>query len=304
MPVSDRYGRAFEYCIANAIFLISEKLCPGKVKLTSRAENMQLTGQTQFRALDSGQRKHFEGSGRKISEWLANNKLKDFKPTEIRAVEIDRIPDIAGVKGDVTDIRIRLSLLEKNPEIVNISLKHRHEALKHPRLTRIPEWIGLAKTRAEQQYLKNYDYIWVSFFQKGKKLAPNAERFRDLKAIDPAFIEENLYEPLYNLVADFLKKNIKSPSQVQEMFDFLVGKFSYIKFVDQNGKIEVRDFSNIPKTSTVTIEYKKGGYLHLQFNNGWIISGRLHTATEWLKKSIKFDIQPNNLDSALPAIYI
>ena len=65
-----------------------------------------------------------------------------------------------------------------------------------------------------------------------------------------------------------------------------------------------KDFSDIPKPNSVEIEYQGGGYLYLQFDNGWRLSGRLHTATEWLKPSIKFDIQPVNLDSVVPPIYI
>ena len=82
------------------------------------------------------------------------------------------------------------------------------------------------------------------------------------------------------------------------MFEFMVGRVDYIKFVDRDGIIEVRDFSRIPSPKSVKIEYRK--YLYFKFDNGWIISGRLHTATEWLKKSIKFDLQPVNLDSLVP----
>ena len=323
MPLSDTYGRAFEFSVTRSILSELEKLYPGKVKMTSRTKETQRYGREQFESLTSQQKKQFKKSGIKIAEWLRENKLKNIEEMKfeklsgtlldflskkstsgkIDKVELDRIPDIAGVRGDVTDIRIKF-FSKDGVATVNVSLKHRHEALKHPRLTRVPEWISLANTREEKKYRKAYENIWTTFFQRGKELSASAEKFRELKAIDPTFIEENLYKPLYTLVANFLQQNIKSSSQVQQMFDFMVGKFNYVKFVEHNGEIEVRDFSDIPKPNTVKIEYEEGGYLYLQFDNDWRISGRLHTATEWLKKSIKFDLQSVNLDSVLPATFI
>lgn len=333
MPLSDRYGRAFEYCVTEFVFSRLRDLYPGKVKMSPRAKEAQRHGQTQFKNLTAEQRKRFEKSGRKIAEWLGENKLKNIQEIrfekskgaffdfleskgylsdvpvkestlgKIDNVEVDRIPDIAGVRGDVTDIRIKF-FSGACVAAVNVSLKHRHEALKHPRLTRVPEWIGLANTKEGKLYLRTYENIWATFFQKGGELSPGAKRFRELKAIDPAFIENNLYDPLYTLVKTFLQRNIVNPSQVQKLFDFMVGKFDYVKFIDHDGRIEVRDFSDIPKPNSVEIEYGGDGYLYLQFDNGWRISGRLHTATQWLKKSIKFDMQPVNLDSIVPAVHI
>jgi len=323
MPVSDRHGRAYEYRVAKAAFSRLRGMYPGKAVMTPRARSEQRRGKEQFESLGEGLRNQFESSASKVAEWLANNKLRDVESMEfersgglltgfydgetgseeISRVELDRIPDMAGVRGDVTDIRIRF-FSKGGVASVNISLKHRHEALKHPRLTRVPEWVGLANTREAKKYREGYESIWDSFFKRSKALSPGAKRFRELKAIDSGFIEDKLYKPLYALVANFLEQNIKSPTQVQQMFDFMVGKFDYIKFVEHDGKIEVRDFSGIPKPNSVKIEYTGTGYLHLHFDNGWVISGRLHTATQWLDKSIKFDMQPCNLDSVVPAVYI
>lgn len=333
MPLSDRYGSAFEYCVTEFVFSRLRELYPGKVKMSPKAKEAQRHGQTQFKNLTAEQRKRFEKSGRKIAEWLGENKLKNIQEIQfekskgaffdfleskgylsdspfkestlgkIDNVEVDRIPDIAGVRGDVTDIRIKF-FSGARVAAVNVSLKHRHEALKHPRLTRVPEWIGLANTKEGKLYLSTYENIWATFFQKGRELSPNAKRFRELKAIAPNFVDENLYKPLYTLVAGFLRQNAASSPQVQKMFGFMVGRFDYVKLIDHDGEIEVRDFSDILKPNSVEIKYVEGGYLHFQFDNGWRLSGRLHTATQWLKKSIKFDVQPANLDSVVPAIYI
>jgi len=322
MPVSDALGRAFEYCVTEHIFSECQQLFRDKVSLTQRAKRMQNRDQARFKSISQQEKTQFRSSARKIARWLVENKLTKLEKLEfekagtltgylaekstsygVEKVEIDRIPDIEGVKGDVTDIRVTVFSKNKAAK-VNISLKHRHEALKHPRLTRVPVWIGLAGTKEAKEYLKKYEQVWEIFFQKSKALLPSAKRFRELKSVDSNFIEVNLYRPLYKLVEDFIKNNAKTTNQVQQMFNFLVGKYDYIKFIVLNSKIEVRDFSRIPKPQSVKVEYQEGGYLYLQFDNGLKLSGRLHTATEWLKKSIKFDIQPVNLNFIVSPAYI
>ncbi len=223
---------------------------------------------------------------------------------QIFGVQVDRLSDVEGVGGDVTDVRVEF-FSEGNAIPVNISLKHMHTALKHPRLTRVPQWIGKVDPRKAREYEVNYEGIWSSFFKKCNEILPAAQRFREVKAVEPDSIEKHLYKPLYALVRDFLSENTNSPTQVVELFDFLVGKYEYIKFINHDDKIEIRDFSNIPKPQTVKITYSGTGYLQFNFSNGWKLSGRLHTASKWLsKKPIKFDVQPRNLDELVPAIYI
>ena len=322
VPISDALGRAFEFCVTEAILSECQKLFPNKVSLTSRAKEMQQRDQERFNAIGYLDRMRLQASGEKIAKWIVENKLRRVdgmkservgQPTSclseetvlegVEKIEIDRIPDIEGVRGDVTDIRIRI-FSKGGVATVNISIKHRHGAFKHPRLTRVPEWIGLNGTKAAAEYLRAYEEIWKNFFNKCKMLSPHAKRFRELKDIDANFVEVNLYRPLYKLVANFIQSNAKSPVQAQQLFSFLVGKYDYIKFIDQDYKIEIRDFSRTPKPNSVKVEYREGGYLYFLFDNRWKLSGRLHTASEWLIKSIKFDIQPINLDEVVPASYI
>jgi hypothetical protein len=105
----------------------------------------------QFSALTKKQQKAFKKSASAIANWLKEKRLdpetvkkmqfnkrkeslqsflKIVKPskTEIE-VKIDRIPDSDGVQGDVTDIRITFGFGDLYSNL-NISLKHRHEALK------------------------------------------------------------------------------------------------------------------------------------------------------------------------------
>jgi hypothetical protein len=87
-------------------------------------------------------------------------------------------------------------------------------------------------------------------------------------------------------------------SECQKLFPNKVSLTSRAKEMQQ------RDQKRTPKPNSVKVEYREGGYLYFLFDNGWKLSGRLHTASEWLIKSIKFDIQPINLDEVVPASYI
>ena len=322
--MSDEYGRAFEFCVASFILIKLKKMYPKRVQETPRTKIAQEKGRLQYDRLPKEKRDSFAKTGAAIAEWLGENKFgvaaidlskkstktllgfgaEEAEPPQIDHVVVDRLSDMEGVRGDVTDIRVEFSF-SGSAVSVNISLKHMHSALKHPRLTRVPSWIGITDPNKVRSYLSKYEDIWSSFFSKGKATLANATKFRELKAVDSTIIENSLYQPLYELVKDFLQNNILGPEQAECLFDFLVGKYEFVKFIDRDGSVEIRDFAAIPKPKAVAIAYSGSGYLYLSFSNGLKLSGRLHTASEWIrKKSVKFDIQPQNLDEIVPAKHI
>jgi len=274
--------------------------------------------------MSQNKQRAFTTSALTIAKWLTKNKfnaasiipsskpsltLLDFgankhKTGEFINIVVDRLSDSEGVSGDVTDIRVQF-YLQNSVNQVNISLKHMHEALKHPRLTRVPQWIGIENRARKEKYLVDYANIWDSFINQGKKILTGVERFNELKAIDSNFIENNLYKPFYHLVMDFLTTNCKESQQAEMLFDFLVGKNDFIKFIDKKTKIEVQDFCAIPRPKTVAVSHHVSGYLDFEFDNGWKLSGRLHNASGRIAtRSIKFDIQATNLEEVIPAIYL
>ena len=63
-------------------------------------------------------------------------------PEGLHAV-LAAMPDNAGVKGDVRDIRITIYASESKKEMLRelgISCKNNHEAVKHPRITEVPDF--------------------------------------------------------------------------------------------------------------------------------------------------------------------
>jgi len=271
------------------------------VTLTERAKNSQRDNLKIFERLPAPRKHNYKTCGELLSSWLLSKKID---VAGLKSVEIDRLPDIAGVTGDVTDIRIKINGTEE----INLSLKNVHPALKHPRLTRVPTWVGISPSSSEEKrYLGGYNLIWGNFIAGTKNDFPGAAAFNEVKERDAEYINNYLYLPLCSLVCEFLKKNATSPEQVAHMFRFFVGIRDFIKVINFEDRIEVRDFSQIktPGKVTITQEPGKKNYIFFEFDNGWVISLRLHTAsTLIMSKSIKFDVQSSNLDELISPIIL
>ncbi|MBT9830294.1 HaeIII family restriction endonuclease [Clostridium baratii] len=274
MPVSNTLGRAFEYALCQKI---DSKF--DNITLTDRAVAEQSKDKRYYDALNSDEKSKYDISTNRIcSEWL------NLKLISSNMYTLDRLPDSAGVNGDVTDIR-----LEAPNAIVNISLKHNHNALKHPRLTRVPKWIDI---NTDSKYASDYKNIWDSFLSKANTLSSTATLFNELIAIEANFVFDNLYNPLCKLVSNYLTENIKTSSQVESLFKFMVGKYDFYKIIDNPDCVLIQDFIDLKMPKNVKIEQTDKSYIKMTFNNGVILNLRLHTASSRIStKSVKFDVR-------------
>lgn len=274
MPVSNTLGRAFEYALCQKI---DSKFT--NITLTDRAVAEQSKDKRYYDALNPDEKSKYDISTNRIcSEWL------NLKLITSNMYTLDRLPDSAGVNGDVTDIR-----LEAPNAIVNISLKHNHNALKHPRLTRVPKWIDI---NTDSNYASDYKNIWDSFLSKANTLSSTATLFNELIAIEANFVFDNLYNPLCKLVSNYLTENIKTSSQVESLFKFMVGKYDFYKIIDKPDCVLIQDFIDLKMPKNVKIEQTDKSYIKMTFNNGVILNLRLHTASSRIStKSVKFDVR-------------
>ncbi|MDM0740113.1 HaeIII family restriction endonuclease [Clostridium perfringens] len=274
MTASNTLGRAFEYALCKKIDSNFTN-----ITLTDRAVVEQSKDKRYYDALNSDEKSKYDISTNRIcSEWL-NLKLIDSN-----IYTLDRLPDSAGVNGDVTDIR-----LESPNAIINISLKHNHNALKHPRLTRVPKWIDI---NTDNKYASDYKNIWDSFLSKANTLSSTATLFNELIAIEDNFVFDNLYNPLCKLVSNYLTKNIKTSSQVESLFKFMVGKYDFYKIIDNPDYVLIQDFIDLKMPKNVKIEQTDKSYIKMTFNNGVILNLRIHTASSRIStKSVKFDVR-------------
>ena len=274
MPIPNTLGRSYEYALCEKIVSLFSN-----ISFTNRALEEQRKDISHYETLSESEKQAYDLSVSKIcNDWL-NTKILDDQ-----SYSLDRLPDSAGVNGDVTDIR-----LESNLSTLNISLKHNHNALKHPRLTRVPTWIDI---KADSNYRRLYDTCWTNFIQMAEKLNPNATLFRELVDIEENFIFDNLYNPLCNLVSNYLSNNISNIKQVQSLFKFMVGKYNFYKVIDTRDSVVIQDFIDMPMPTDVKIQQTDKSYIQMNFDNGVILTLRLHTASSRIStKSIKFDVR-------------
>lgn len=273
MPRSNDMGRSYEFALCNQI-----KRNFINVTLTERAEAEQERDNHHFDDLDL----YTQNEYIKSAELICSNWLTD-KINCQEEYTLDRLPDRAGVSGDVTDIRI-----ESNNEQINISLKHNHDALKHPRLTRLPSWVC---KNDDDSYYSMHDLIWDRFFDAAYKLNPDATLFKDITSIDADFINNNLYNPFCSFITDYLSENTHTPKAVQNMFAFLVGTYNFYKIIDRTDHISIQDFINIPAPNSVEVFQINQSHIGMIFDNGVELDLRLHTASSRLIRSVKFDVR-------------
>lgn len=284
MPISNTLGRAFEYALCAKIVSSFSN-----ISFTYRTIEEQEKEKHYFNSLSIEEKANYDISTSKIcSDWLDSKLIPSINYT------LDRLPDSAGVSGDVTDIRIQNSDIT-----INISLKHNHNALKHPRLTRVPKWINI---NTDSKYTSAYTIIWDSFLSKAYNLLPNATLFSELIGIDSQFVFNNLYNPLCNLVSSYLSDNIKTSYQVESLFKFMVGKYNFYKIIDTKDCVLIQNFIDLKIPTTVEIKQSDKSYITMDFSNGVVLKLRLHTASSRLvTRSIKFDVRGifDDIDSVI-----
>ena len=280
--ISDRNGRAFEKLVVDAIL----NLNPNN-NLTQRAQNDQKRDIERVRQLPCELSDRFIQASQKICTWL-NDTYGDFCPCTI-----DRLPDSCAIEGDVTDIRIT----SQDDSNINISLKNNHRAIKHQRPSALIQQLGISRgNQKDVEYRDALKNIYTSFYTNAYELSSNAINFRDLVAIDPNFILDHLYTPVCTLVASYINKLMSNPDICLTYFQFLVGRTDYIKVILIDGSLEIINFSAIQFPTKCVVSHN-GSYIYLDFNNGWRISMRLHTAASAMgmlgkTPSLKFDTQP------------
>jgi hypothetical protein len=283
---SDRNGRALEFVIVD--FLL-QKLPHLTVRGNTHAD--QQRDSLKFSALPYQKQSDFIKSAGNIFLWLVQLTKGAIN---VNPSSIERLTDDAAKKGDVTDIRLIVA-----GNVINLSIKHNHTALKHQRPTATANQCGYFKKSLEDEnYRLAYKKITEDFLQNANNLKPNAQNFNELDAIQGKFIENNLYAPICKLVCDFLNLHVAKQSyNAQHFFSFIVGMTDYHKIVVYADRIEIFEFAFMPLVNSLSAIQRSASYIDVSFSNGWKISMRLHTASSRIKGvSIKFDTQPLNIN--------
>lgn len=280
--ISNRNGRALEYKVVD--FLMSQNSM-FKVTLKPQALRDQERDIVNYQDIPEGLKESYSQCAKVVHNWL-EKKIKG------RDLVIDKLTDDeAKKKGDVTDIRIF-----SGEEIINLSIKHGHGALKHQRPPTTAQRCGCAKGSKEDiGFRKGYKVIIDNFLTLSKKLAPTARKFNDLLCLDKEFIFDHLYLPICKYVTKTINELCVGKERTQALFSFLVGTTSFYKIIDHDDKVCILDFNSIGLPDKVIARMEGKSYIYLDFSNGWELSLRLHTASSKLGNSLKFDTQPKQL---------
>ena len=272
---SNRNGRTLEY-------IITKKIANQfNGNLINGTKNTQVRDEKEFESLSNELKSRFDRASEAITTWLKEKYQLD-------SCTIDRLGDGDGVRGDVTDIRLNGN--------INLSIKHKHNALKHQRPGALAQQCGIAKKDPEDlTYRSLYQNITDSFLVKANQLNPNATLFKELKAVNNDFINDNLYDPMCSLVADFINHTCSNSAfNTEHLFKFIVGNTDFIKIIVGDASLQIQYYNNVVMPKTVNAIKTSKSYIKLEFDNGWSISMRLHTASSRINGvSLKFDSKPD-----------
>lgn len=192
--------------------------------------------------------------------------------------------DKSGMEGDVRDI-----LVETNEGPVGVSAKHRHDALKHPRLSGTidfgKQWYGVPCSTA----------YWQAVRPLFKELEGRGhERWANLP---------DKQDRYYTPVLDAFIAEVNSLARPDRLVQYLLGHHDFYKVIKSNGSVVLQSFNmggSLRWGHTVPVgreivrfarkrNSKTTAILHT--DKGWQISFRLHNANAMIEPSLKFDVR-------------
>lgn len=276
-------GRALEYIVTKT--LIDKYECI----LDDKCKYMQFKDEKYFNKISFEQQLKYKNASISIGDYLE-------KIHKIHNSMIIRLTDneAKSHNSDVTDICI----IKNNEEVINISLKNNHNAIKHNRPGALAQQCGfLRKSCEDMEYRECYKLNTDLFIKKVNENFNNITLFKEIKSEDSEFINRHLYFPICQNTVDFINTHVKNnENKTSYLFSFLIGSKDFIKIVLKD-KLEVTNFYQIKKPSSVKAELHSNSYVYLTFDNNYKISMRLHTASSKIQGvSLKFDSQIINLN--------
>ncbi|NJN86071.1 MAG: HaeIII family restriction endonuclease [Leptolyngbyaceae cyanobacterium SL_7_1] len=281
-PRSNLNGRVLEYLIVEAL----TKNRPN-ASLTSRAKNAQIRDLAKLTEVDPALLQELNlAANAFLTKWF----VPQFQLSEQLSMTIDRLPDRNAT--DVTDIRLTLPT-----ELINLSIKHNHTALKHQRPGKTPVHCGYTETSVEmQQFKQHYQTITRNFTSQ----AGGVKLFSDLP---DALKEQTLYIPVCNLVSQFI--NTHASTCAPSLFEYLTGSSNYYKIIinTRTKNLTIQHFSSIRLPNTL-VATPTGKYVRLIFDNGWHISIRLHNASSRVGTSPGLKFDTTALTSPIPSTVV
>ncbi len=274
---SNDNGRSLEYLITAEL-----QKRPG-CSLTQRASRSQSRDLSTVAQINQTLRASFTKAAKTSADWI----ISEIGGEPGTLFEVDRAND--GDDG-VADL-----IISSKRQTLLISVKHNHDALSHPRPYSLVEAVGFEGTSFESDHRNRMANASARF----RSASNNASTY---SAVPEAKLQ------LYYDVCDECSKSIagiaKQKQVAEQVFEFLVspGCLKLVIRTDSEAKtlkgIEVFDYTNITKPTSIATRVdrrSKAASLVLDFDNGWRIDLRVHTASSRISTSgqlsLKFDAQ-------------
>lgn len=272
-------GYAFEFAIATAF---DEALGCGIVR-NSALEGAEKSHDSIGWQLQT----KFKKSATNIADFLIrnDNRLETARDISLQASNTGR-------KGDVRDI-----VIDCGTEEVGISAKHRHYAIKHPRLSNT---IDFGEQWGKHPVSEGYWHSIKPIFDDLSERAGKKQAFKQIRNKD-----KTVYLPVLVAFEDELKRLCDDHGKqfIANFFQYLIGRNDFYKVIcdrnesviqsiNINGTLKWGAKLSIPNRIE-SIERKRNNFttLIVTFEGGWQISFRIHSASTRVESSLKFDIK-------------
>lgn len=274
-------GKAWEYGLARKFADV--------LNTVLEIDKARIKSQDSYDLLSQYERYRIDNAAGEVALFLCAH---DERLLKTRSVQIQG--DKAGIEGDVRDI-----LFCTDKEKIGISAKHRHNAIKHSRLSDSidfgEDWYGVP---CSAEYWNTITPIFDDLkFQK------------EIGALWAGLPDK--HDAYYVPILDAFMNEVNQHADPSQLLSYLLGRYDFYKVIKENGNVSVQSFNmhgqlkwgrRLPLPEKI-IQFgmksrsKTTAIMHM--DTGWVITFRIHNASKYVEPSLKFDIQlignPNRL---------
>ncbi len=282
---SDTHGRAFEH---ETVRLLLER----GVRPHQHTVEYQRRDEAKLQACEAIVRSRLKQVAPRVVNWI------EQQASPLPGLLVERLGDTA---TEVADIRI----LRGTAEVLSVSMKFNHQALRHPRPYSLAQACGFAKGSAQDSQHR----VGMSGAIQPLVAAAKKSGLTEFRKLSDA-TRTRMYASVVNTCAQSIREwSSKASAEVpRKLFRFIVcpglGFYKIIAGKDDGDPVLVEDFRTIDMPTKVSID-RVEQYLHLKFDNKWEIHMRLHSASSNIctnggQISLKFDAR--RIAGAIPCV--
>lgn len=309
-----RNGKGFEYACLKAIKAACTELT---VKIDERDSPALNSAKNCFESLETQEQRKFCIAAQAPIPFLMDCEpnLNDADDPSLLSIGLQS--DSEGQAGDVRDVllyRVDPKKQTRNWEC-GISCKHNHDATKHPRINFKPPVKDLFATSWAPSFTMQQEYFGAceEVYELCKTDIEQGELWTNVFSEDE--IASCVYKPINRGLMHSID-SLKTDSQfVYEFFTYCMGTRDFYKIIMQDKdnltRLTVFNFSktlgapskNIKKgrfklnalpfpKRIISVAYVSDSTFHVNFDEGWAFSFRLHNADSKMKAvGLKYDIR-------------